>query len=473
MSSKKLLLTLILLGLIGFAFAKTEAKSEFVLSDLPLLKANEIDPYAELPAPVFDTTRIWTGSTANLIREIKGGKYFKGAADDTFRLVTVQSGGTRMLVIATDTMTDAWKRFGYRIETPLTYGSGWTAEPVAIGNVDGDEYTDILYATTATVFRLYWVEWDVPTGSWRYRDSITVNAAINDITFGDGDNNPATRDFYFNIAQTSPVAAIMRASWTGTSWDTTRILCPTGFTTATRAVAIGDVDPTFPGNEVYFAQGTNIFQALYSSATGTWTTIGLIGMGYTISDMDIGGSHPLLTGPVIACVFASTAAQVGIAGWTGTTWGGWLWALTSTWSTTVASHDIAFGDVYLSNPGTELVVSCGAVAAGRPAVFWVAPNGTAWVWWLAEPIASGTEYGVAVSPLINRFKAFTDEFVIVGGNAVVEYEERDFVNDVGTYYFQTFLPTAIQNAWDTIYVTIFNDGSAPQTGFSVGYLCRF
>ncbi|MCX8014960.1 MAG: hypothetical protein N2748_02975, partial [candidate division WOR-3 bacterium] len=49
----------------------------------------------------------------------------------------------------------------------------------------------------------------------------------------------------------------------------------------------------------------------------------------------------------------------------------------------------------------------------------------------------------------------------------------DFVNDVGTYYFQTFQPTAIQMAWDTIYVTVFNDGSAPQTGFSVGYLCRF
>ncbi|MCX8014491.1 MAG: hypothetical protein N2748_00585, partial [candidate division WOR-3 bacterium] len=351
----------------------------------------------------------------------------------------------------------------------LTYPSGATAEPVAIGDVDGDEYMDILYGTTASPFRLYWAEWDAATGTWRYRDSITVNNSINDITFGDGDNNPATRDFYFNIAQTSPAGAIMRAFWTGTGWDTLRILT-TGYTSATRAVSIGDIDPTLPGNEVYVGAGTIIHQFYLSG--GTWILTPLINMGYTISDMAIGGSHPMLTGPVIACVFASTTAQLGIAGWTGTTWGGWLWAITTTWGTTAGFHDIMFGNVYLSNPGTELVVTSGATA-GVARVFWIAPNGTAWVWSLIKPVSGQTDFGVFVSPDINRFSPFTDEFVITNGGGIFEFQERDFVNDVGTYYFQTFLPTAIQNAWDTIYVTIFNDGSAPQTGFSVGYLCRF
>jgi hypothetical protein len=61
------------------------------------------------------------------------------------------------------------------------------------------------------------------------------------------------------------------------------------------------------------------------------------------------------------------------------------------------------------------------------------------------------------------------EFVLTGGGSLVEGEQRDFVNDVGTYWVRMKNPTLIRNLPDTVIVTIFNSGSASQTNFSVGY----
>ncbi len=431
-----------------------------LFNDFVIMRPNELELRLRTPAPVWDTNRVWAGSTANLTREVAIGKFFKGINDDTLRIVSVQSGGTRFLVIATDTTSSVFGKEKFRIETPYSFVSGSTAYAVAIGDVDGDEYTDILAAHSATPFRLIWFEWD---GSvWASRDSFAVNAAINDITFGDGDNNPATRDFYINIAQTSPSSAIMRAVWTGSAWDTTRILL--SGTVATRGVAVGDVRADFTGNEVYVVGGSRIWMVRYSGVSWDTTTIS---SGVTGSyDVVVGDINPVLAGNEIGVVHGSTSYQVSIWNWTGAFWSGTAWVFTTTWGT--ADNDIAIGDILSDNPGYELVLTGGTSTAAIPVVFWYAPNGSAWVSGLAKSVAAQIDYGVAVGD-INRFRTLNQEFVLSGGGSLVEVEQRDFINDIGTYWIRMDNPTAIRNLADSVNVCIFNSGSNPQSNFTVGY----
>lgn len=429
-------------------------------SELQILRPNELVSGTRIPAPVWDTNRVWTGATANLTREVAIGKYFKGTNDDTIRVVTVQSGGTRFLVIATDTASTGFGKGKFRIETPYSFVSGSTPHAVAVGDIDGNEYTDILAGHSATPFRLIWFEWDGST--WMPRDSFAVNAAINDITFGDGDNNPATRDFYINIAQTSPSAAIMRGLWTGTTWDTTRILLSGAV--AARGVAIGDVRPDLTGNEVYAVGGSRIWMARYNGVSWDTTTVS---SGVTGSfDVIVGDINPTVTGNEIGVVHGSTSYQISIWNWTGAFWSGTAWVFTTTWGTT--DNDIAIGDVLKDNPGYELVLTGGASTTAIPVVFWYAPNGSAWISALAKSVASQNDYGVAIGD-VNRFRAFNQEFVLSGGGSLVEVEQRDFINDIGTWWIRMNNPTAIQNLTDSVNICIFNGGSNSQSNFTVGY----
>ncbi|MEO0226464.1 MAG: FlgD immunoglobulin-like domain containing protein [candidate division WOR-3 bacterium] len=454
---KPLLLTVVMLSIV---WAGPSTKKQVSEPEITLLRPMELE--LRTPAPVWDTNRVWPGATANLTRKVAIGKYFKGALDDTIRLVTVQSGGTRNLVIATDTMSSSFVKNGFRIETPYAFASGSTPHAVAVGDVDGDEYIDILAAQSATPYRLFWFEWDTGALNWVVRDSLTVNNAINDITFGDGDNNATTRDFYINIAQTSPSAAIMRIFWTGTAWDTLRILLSGGV--SSRGVAVGDIRPELAGNEVYAVGSSRIWQVYFNGVS--WDTATITSGVSGSYDVVVGDVNPVNSGNELCVVHGSTSYQVSIWNWTGANWSGILWAFTSTWGT--SDNTLEIGDVLKENPGNELVLMSGASTTAQPRVFWYAPSGNAWVSTLPKSVGSQSDYGVAIGD-INRFRTFNSEFVLSGGGSLVEVEEHDFVDDIGTYWIRMKNPTAIINLPDTITAVIFNAGSNPKSNFNVGY----
>ncbi|MEO0306116.1 MAG: VCBS repeat-containing protein, partial [candidate division WOR-3 bacterium] len=145
---KKIKSVLIVVSL--FLFNSPVQAKEIAEPELFILKPNIQD--FKLPAPVFDTNRIWSGNTANLTREVAIGRYFKGQSDDTLRIITVQSGGTRYLVIATDTSKTGFGKGKFRIVTPYQFPSGGSAYSVAVGNIDGDEYTDIIVGLAASPY---------------------------------------------------------------------------------------------------------------------------------------------------------------------------------------------------------------------------------------------------------------------------------------------------------------------------------
>ncbi|MEN3045369.1 MAG: hypothetical protein ABDH49_00050, partial [Candidatus Hydrothermales bacterium] len=415
----------------------------------------------KVPAPIFDTFRVWPGATANLTREVAIGKNFKGINDDTIRIVTVQSGGTRYLVIATDTSTNNFGRNKFRIAFPYTFPTGITANSVALGNVDGDYYTDILVGTGASPFTVYWFEWSEVAPGFQLQSSFNAPAAVNDIVIGDADNDGNSNEIILTTATTSP-PQIWRYIWQAGSLVGTQINL-TG-TVAARGVAIGDIRPDIPGNEIYVVGSTNIWMVYWDGSTWVVSTVTT---GVTASwDIAIGDIDPSLPGNEFAVVHASTSYQVSVWNWTGAAWSGVAWRLTTTWGTT--DNDIAIGDVITDNYGLEIVLTGGSTATAVPYLFWIGPGGSAWVYVLPKARGGQIDYGVAVGN-INKFRHFNSEIVLSGGGSLLELEQRVYPNDVMTYWIRMKNGTAVRNLPDTIFVSIFNAGSAPQSNFGINY----
>ncbi|MEO0287967.1 MAG: hypothetical protein ABIM41_06650, partial [candidate division WOR-3 bacterium] len=158
----KKIVKVVVIGVVISLYAKELPKPEFTISKAKIIET-------KLPAPIIDTNRIWVGATVNPTREVVIGKYFKGISDDTIRIITVQSSGTNNLVIATDTSSSSFGKNKFRINLPYTFPSG--AYAVAIGNIDGDEYTDIIVGLSSSPYTVYWFEWNDVLPGWELKGS--------------------------------------------------------------------------------------------------------------------------------------------------------------------------------------------------------------------------------------------------------------------------------------------------------------
>ncbi|MBE0433698.1 choice-of-anchor J domain-containing protein, partial [candidate division WOR-3 bacterium] len=429
-----------------------------VQEQLPILTPNTYDMMVKTPVPAWDTNRVWSG--ASTIRKVAIGTNFKGAMDDTIRIVTVQSIGTRYLVMATDTTSTGFGKEKFRIDTPYAF-SGGTPHAVAVGDVDGDEYIDIVAAMSASPRRVIWFEWD--GANWAARDSFAVNAGIYDLAIGDANNDGNANEILIPLNSSTPSPAIIRAVWTGAAWDTTRIEFSPITTAYQRGVAIGDVRSDLPGNEIYVASGTVLWSAHWNGVS--WDTMHITTAVAGAYDVVVGDINPTLPGNEIAVVHGASSYQISVWNWDGLEWQGNAYQFTT--SPYTGPNDIAIGDVLTDNPGNEVIVTS-ASTTQYPVAFWIAQDGSAWVSTLPKPVSGTADYGVAIGD-INRFRNLNQEFVITGGGSLVEGEQRDFVNDIGTYWVTKKNPTSIKNLPDTVKVAIFNSGSNAQTGFTVGY----
>jgi len=459
-SQKWVLLILVLVAGVATAGpADAEDHSENVLANIPIYTPQYYDNNMEYPAPVWDTNRVYAGSSANLTRKVAIGKYFKGAADDTLRVITVQSGGTRNLVIATDTTSTGFGKEKFRIEEPYQF-SGGTPHAVVVGDIDGDAYTDIVAAMSASPYLVIWFEWD--GAAWAARDSFAVNAGVWGLTIGDANNNGNANELLVPIYTATGGYAVMHAVWTGTAWDTTRILFSQP--TYPRDVVIADIRPDLAGNEFYVSGTSAIGMAYWNGSSWDTSTVAT-SLASTIYGIDAGDVDGNLGGTELVGVHSSSTYQISVWNWDGAAWQGRAWGWSS--SSIGSYNDIAIGDILTDHAGNEVVVT-GASTTQYPAAFWIAANGSGWVSTLPKPAASQTQYGVAIGD-INRFRSMNEEFVLTGYGTIVEVEQYDFVNDVGASWVMMHNPTSIINLQDTITVGIFNSGSAAQSGFSVGY----
>lgn len=459
-SQKKAIAAIILTACILMAGpADVEENTQEFLNTIPIYQVKYHETFIEAPNPVWDTNRVYAGSSANLTRKVAIGKYFKGATDDTLRVITVQSGGTRNLVIATDTTSTGFGKEKFRIEEPYQFSAG-TPHPVTVGDIDGDAYTDIVAAMAASPYKVIWFEWN--GAAWAPQDSFAVNAAVYGLTIGDANNNGNANELLVPIYSSTGGYAVMHAVWTGTAWDTTRIIFSQP--TYPRDVVIADIRPDLTGNEFYVSGTSAIGMAYWNGASWDTSTVAT-GLASTVYGIDAGDVDGNLAGSEIVGVHSSSTYQISVWNWDGAAWQGraWQWQ-----STSIGSYNsIDIGDIITDHPGNEVVVT-GASTTQYPAAFWIAADGSGWVSTLPKPVASQTQYGVAIGD-INRFRSMNEEFVLTGYGTIVEVEQYDFVNDVGASWVVMHNPTSIVNLQDTITVGIFNSGSASQSGFSVGY----
>ncbi len=457
--NKAIVVLFLMLGILIAGPADYDEKQEGTLREIPILTPQFYNQNPDYPAPVWDTNRVYAGSSSNLTRKVAIGQNFMGATDDTIRIVTVQSGGTRSLVIATDTTSTGFGKEKFRIDEPYAF-SGGTPHPVCVGDVDGDAYTDIVAGMSASPYQVIWFEWDGAT--WAPRDSFAVNAAVYGLIIGDANNDGNANELLVSIYSSSPSPSVIRAVWTGAAWDTTRIQFST--TSYPRDAVIGDIRPDLAGNEIYVSGTSTLWMAHWNGAD--WdTAVVATGLASTIYGVTLGDLDGNLAGNELAAVHGSSTYQISVWNWDGAAYQGRAWRFTT--SSYSGPNDIDIGDILTDNPGDEVVVTA-ASTTQLPAAFWLDPNGLGWVSFLPKPVDAQTVYGVAIGN-VNRFRTMNNEFVLSGRGQLVEGEQLDFVNDIGAYWVTMHNPTSIINLQDTITVGIFNSGSVAQSGFSVGY----
>jgi hypothetical protein len=427
-------------------------------------------------AAVWDTNRVNQPFSATP-GGIATGRFFKGANDDTIRIVRFQTdlpwSDTTFIEIGTDTSTSCFGPDKFRIEklyaTPVYF---LYSNPVAVGNVDNDQYTDILAACRPEYAnRLLWIEWNPASNNWVLRDSIVLPSLfLNNIAIGDANNDGLNNEIFLTTCSQS----IVRAVWNGNTWDTLTIPLDS---VSSIGVAIGDVRPDLPGNEVYVAGHNTGYPVLSRLWMIRWN--GSNWVRQTVNNFDwpldntyalacdvaVGDVDPTAPGNEIAVCFTHGGGgmpfiyhfHIAILGWSNTAWSIKTWHWDDPMG--VGCNDIEIGDLIADNPGKEIIVTC---SGSR--LFWLAPNGSAWM----TPIPGVYERRIAVGD-INRFRNITDEMIIAGNTGYMEYESRDFANNIGVYYYNMHNKTSIRNATDTIRVVLFNAGSAAQSGFTVGY----
>jgi hypothetical protein len=452
---KRVLLISALLGMVWAQKAKVEE-----VPPIPVETPIWVGGESKAPAPVIDTNWIYQGSTANLTRKVAVGRYFKGPSDDTLRVLTVQSGGTRYLVIATDTTSAGFGTRKFRIETPITFPTGATEMSIAVGDVDGDGVTDILTGDNAAVSGKVWLrrfKWDGT--NWVRVDSIGVGSGdfINDIVIADADNDGAP-EVLFNLANTTN-SAIMVAKWNPVSsgWDTTRVTF--GRTQRYRGVAVGDVIPEIPGNEVYICGGTDFVMAYWDGTQ--WVTQVITTALASCWDLVIGDIDPTLPGNEIAIVHASTSYQISVWNYDSNsqTFYGRAWNILGSYWGTGGNNDITIGDFLKETPGNEVVLSnTGTTATNLSIWFNISPNGRVYAGVLPK-LGAYADYGVLIAD-VNRWKPGNELVMSAGGN-LVEMEQRILANDVALLSATRTLSLLKAGVYDTLNVEISNPGTTP------------
>ncbi len=418
---------------------------------------------AKAVAPVFDTSRIFiSGGTT---REVAIGTNFKDWADDTIRVIGIQSGSPRNLYICTDTSTTVFGDNKFRIETPYSFVASSMPNAVAIGQIHIMDLPSIFVGQLYTPYSFFRFQWDATIPGWALKDSFSVGDSINDIAIGLISSNEYP-DIFIATSRISPSSQILWLRWNGTmmGYDSLRIYL-TG-TQRVKGVAVGDVRPDIPGDEVYVVGGTNLWMVYYDGLSASWQSELITSGLSSCTDVAVGDVDPTLPGNEVVICNSSSSYQLSILSYSGGLWSGILWNITGAANAT----EVAVGDVMLDNPGNEVIVVFASTTV-NPRLFWYAPNRTAWAMSLPKNVSSTTDYGIAIGD-VNKFRNVNYEYVLSGGNGFYEGEQILVPLNIGTYYYNIDKPISIKNVPQQINMVIFNAGENPATGFTYGYYLK-
>jgi N-acetylneuraminic acid mutarotase len=419
-------------------------------------------------APVyFDTVRVYGAPyRAGTIREAAIGTKFKGASDDTVRFATVMSAAPRYVLLMQDTTTVAplkrdslgWRRNGTNVRY---FDSGpYGYQGVAVGDVDGDYRTDIVYGRAASPYSIWRGWWD---GSTWQRESLPVApfpSPTNEIAIGDA-NNDGRNEILIGSG-----GNLFRLDSSGSAWTRESLVGGIG---TCYGVAIGDFDAAYPGNEVAIATSARFMRVRWNA--GVWDTMTILATGGVVSfnDVAIGDFDPDNAGNEVAVYNGLGFANYGnffLFSGSGNNWNLTQLLAYVGWA---SLGELAVGDVLDTHIGAEIVAVPGGIASNPILTY---KSGGAWYAY-ALPMTGGTSYGIDIGN-VNKWRSpvtNSQEMIITGATQVFEYEQRLLLNYDLTASNLMFpnAPTAVVGSPVSVRMTIKNLGYTTQTSIPVRY----
>jgi hypothetical protein len=377
--------------------------------------------YASLPTTVndfnldqnnralWDTIMIFQGSTT--LRRVAIGNHIKSSTDDTIRIFTVQSVGTRMVLLFTDTSSALPMK--WRSDILETSGAGFMQ--VGIGDVDRNGVNDLVYARSSTPYRLKRAYWD--NNNWAYDSITTMTGSSWAMTVGDADNDGYNDDIIYAQGVTAN-CHLMHAHYNGTTWDISQIWAGDGSTM--QGVAIADFDAGYPGNEIVTAGGGRVMRIRWTGSAWDTLTLWQVPANGSFCAVAIGNFDSQNVGNEIAVGNGLGPGSMAIGAVIEIYGSGDNWQARPIFTpdTNENCWGLASGDFLSTNPGEELVKS-GSFSYYVRAI-WGA--GDTWHNEIMFEIP-GSSYGAAVGN-INKHRPYNDEIVLTGNYQVIETEER-------------------------------------------------
>ncbi|MEO0265041.1 MAG: FlgD immunoglobulin-like domain containing protein [candidate division WOR-3 bacterium] len=416
---------------------------------------------AESGSLSIDTFNVHTPSSPITIRRIKGARNFKGPNDDTLRLFVVQSASPRKALMFTDTASQRFSAF--RVDT-LTPTLGFNPQGLAAGDLDGDGYTEVYIGTFGSnPQRLYRIRWN---GGY-ILDSISfdVQDSIFNLAIGDCDN-----DGYNELLIPGDNRLFVLNSWVGDNV----VIDTISVSGRVTAVAVGDVHPDKPGNEMYVATINN-FYMIYREGD-SYSVTEIYQVLQTVHSMAIGDVDPLREGQELVLVHGGTNYQVSLWNWNSGTneFDGRAWKVSSIWTSSLVNNpaDVAVGDISEVSLGDEVVLASGSAGSqNAPSyIFWISRTGTAYKMELPEPTAGRAECGAFIDD-INKFSSRKLEFVLTGGASsgrVVLYQERG-VKDLEVVSVRQTIPVIRENREASFDIVVRNKGEISIDSLRISY----
>ncbi len=443
---------------------------ELELTKSPIIPKID-DEYSDITIR-FDTTRILPPPTpSGIFRDIAVGTNFKGLADDTVRIFAVMATAPFYAMLFNDTTTNpplkvataGWQRHGANGRYIDSVAKGlWGA---AVGDINDDGITDMVYGQADTFLgrsRLYRAWWNGT--SWSKESIAVFPGAIRDIAIGDADNNGnmdivvAARNAVYRvrrsgaswardslwasnyicygvaigdfnslyagneIAVVTQEARLQQIRWTGSTWTNNQIFATSQYSLAFDDVAIGDIDPAWPGNEIIvynsgnFLTYGNLFIFNYYSGTANLRQLG----AYFYQD------------------------GFGKAG------------------------ELCVGNVYELADYNQVVMTAGdATNNNYPIIVWKSDTT---FWMRAMPRSTSPMYGVGIGDINKHRGGSTQEMVIALNNRLYEYEQRRLFNVDVAVRGLNFTPTIVaQGDSASVKVRIINYGYNTQNAIPISY----
>jgi hypothetical protein len=351
------------------------------------------------------------GDAGGAVRDVAVGTKLKGPSDDTIRVLTVMSAGTRRVWLFTDTSSvpDNWLTKPWRLDTVVVTVPSNGFRGAAIGDADNDSTCEILVGRAANAANqnigLYMAKWNGSAFALTAIDTATSGAAastmrvgVPDIFVGNADS-VAGNEIVYAFDSSTTLGTLRVARYSGGTWTKTRLKDSTELC---MGVAVGDWSTVTNGVEIAScwtdaANNSMLGRSFYNGSSWLWYSWNPATSN--LYDICCADFDPTNSGAELAVVNGGAAGARGIYE---VTFSGNTPTVTARYTSAVAwglDGEIAAGHFW-SVDAASVAAASGSVAETRCVTY----NSGAWTSEVAATSATNA-FGVAIGK-VNKWRTW-------------------------------------------------------------------